>query len=284
MISSLTKTIEGNLSLGLACQFITSHEDLFSSGVGLKFDISKANYVDPAVIALCVQMNKKHQGLMEIINPTDRTKNIIDRVMGIRNPGTILPANHIADHLNGDLINKIKFWLRTTLGRHYKANRNATATQIELTAVELINNVIDHAQSTLGGTIVGASFSSRKHIELTVIDFGATIPGTLKYLYPNLLDHELIAKSMEFGVSRRKGESHNYGRGLDIVKNYALQDKDCSLVIISNNGFASITNAELPHCRPGKFRFNGTIVKCNFSERFVSQIIEEPEGESDLEF
>lgn len=284
MISSLTKAIEGNFSLGYACQLVSEHEDYFTNGVGLKLDLRRAAYVDPSIVSLIVQFNKKHSGLLELINPQDSIKSMIEKTTGIRNPGTILPALAIADYLPGDTIERIKFWLRVTLGRHYSNNKNASSSPIALTAIELINNVIDHAQSDLGGTISGANFSSRKHIELTVIDLGSTIPGTLSPLYPGLPDHELIAKALEFGVSRRKGQAHNYGRGLDIVKNYALQDANCSLVIISRNGFASITNAELPHCRLGRYCFNGTIVKCNFSEKFITQTLEHDEPDGDLEF
>lgn len=284
MLNSITKTVSGDFSLGTACQFVGEHWDFFESGIGLNIDLKYTNFIDPAILGLALQVNRCYPNSMGFSNAGEGAKAIIKRVHGDDNPGTIFPASPIGAYVNGELLARLKYWISLVLNRFYGAPKNSSAFAVKLTAVELINNVIDHAEAAKGGIIVGASFRKRKHFELTVIDFGKTIPATLEGQFPGCSDHEILAHALEFGVSRRKGSEHNYGRGLDIIKSYALQDRESSLVMVSRNGFLSITNAELPHARKSRYTFPGTIVKCSFSEKFVEQILEEPSKREELEF
>lgn len=284
MYSSLTKKIEGNCSLGMACNWISDHWELFNKNIVLNLDLNGANFLDPAIVGLAFHINKHYPGMICFSNANEDAQKIIDRVSGKIPPGTIFPAFPIGNSINGELLSRFNFWVRLVLTRYYNASKRADASKVGLSAVELINNVIDHSQAEKGGIIVGASFKRQKHFELTVIDFGKTIPGTLEHLFPGRSDEEIITMALEFGVSRRKGSEHNYGRGLDIVKQYALQDRECSLQIISRNGFVSITNAELPHVRASRYTFPGTIVKCCFSEAFVLNDLQEYSSKEELEY
>jgi len=284
MFSSLTKKVQGNCSLGLVSGWVSEHWELFPKQIVLNLDLNGANFIDPAIVGLSILVNRHYPNTFYFSNANEGAQKIIDKVYDKINPGTIFPAMPIGNYLNGELLARFNLWSRLVLSRFYNASKRSEASQVGLTAVELINNVIDHSQSDLGGVIVGASFKQRKHFEITVIDFGKTIPGTLEELFPGRTDEELITMAMEFGVSRRKGSEHNFGRGLDIVKQYALQDSGCSLQIISRNGFVSITNAELPHVRSSRYTFPGTIVKCCLSEAFVSNNLEEYSSLEELEF
>jgi hypothetical protein len=280
----LTNEIPSYFTLGKACSIFSQYEKIYGCGHKVIFDCSKVIYVDPSVIALWVQFNKKYPGYFVLWNRPHIMDSLIKNILNEHTVETILPALHISNCINGSSYERIKLWISNILGQYYSAPNNSSNTPSELVAIELMNNVIDHAKSESGGVISGACFKKHKHIELTVIDLGETIPSTLSPLYPELNDSELIAKALEFGVSRRLGSHHNYGRGLDIIKSYALHDKSCALVIFSRYGFASITKAEVPHVRDMSYCFNGTVVKCSFSEDFVNQNIENPEGVSDLEF
>jgi anti-sigma regulatory factor (Ser/Thr protein kinase) len=284
MFNSITKNVQGNCSLGLACGWVSDHWELFPKNIVLNLDLNGANFIDPAIVGLAILVNKHYPGMFCFSNTNEGSQKIIDKVYGKINPGTIFPAMPIGNYLNGELLSRFNFWSRLVLTRFYNASKRSEASQVGLSAVELINNVIDHSQADLGGIIVGASFKQRKHFEITVLDFGKTIPGTLEELFPGRPDEEIITMAMEFGVSRRKGSEHNFGRGLDIIKQYALQDRECSLQIISRKGFVSITNAELPHVRSSRYTFPGTIVKCCFSERFVANNLEECSTLEELEF
>lgn len=260
MYTSLTKAVEGNCSLGLVCGWVSDHWELFNNGVALNLDIKNVNFLDPAIIGMTLHVNRHFNGMMGFINANQDTQKIIDRVNGRINPGTIFPAFPIGSALDGELLIRFNHWVKLVLTRYYNTSRKADSSKVQIAAVELINNIIDHSQAHKGGIIVGASFKRRKHFEITVIDFGKSIPGTLEEQFPGRSDAEIITSALEFGVSRRKGSEHNYGRGLDLVKQYALQDKQCSLQIISRKGFVSITNAELPHVRASKYEFPGTVV------------------------
>jgi hypothetical protein len=239
-------------------------------------------YLDPAIAALFLLVENYFPGMLRVVEPSERAAQIIKRVEGKEAPGTIFPGQMVFGFLNGSMLERLKYWISFILQSFYDAPQNSSADFVELASVELINNILDHSEAEKGGIIVAASFAKRKHFELTVIDFGDTIPGTLEEFYPDLSDQELIAKALEFGVSRRYGSEHNYGRGLDIIKSYSLQDRECSLQVISRCGFVSITDALL-HVRRCNYNFPGTLVKCCFSENFVKQHLESTDETEELE-
>lgn len=277
-----TIAIETDFRLSDACQIIAEHWDALQGGVGLNLNLAQVGYLDPAIAALFMLVENYFPGLLRVVKPNERANQIIKRVDGSEPSGTIFPAQKVLGYLNGGMLERLTYWISYILRKFYEAPQNSSADFVELASVELINNILDHSEAERGGIIVAASFAKRKHFELTVIDFGKSIPGTLEELYPNLSDQELIAKSLEFGVSRRYGSERNYGRGLDIIKSYSLQDRECSLQVISRCGFVSITDAQL-HVRRCNYNFPGTLVKCCFSENFVKQHLESSEETEELE-
>jgi|GEM_PF-5071525 len=282
MKTSKTIAIGDDFRLSSACELIAEHWGGFKAGEVLNLNLSKVGYLDPAIVAMFILVETYFPGNFKIIHPNQRADKIIKRVDGREHPGTIFPAQRVLGCINGGTLEGLKFWLSFVLKKFYNAPRNSSADFVELASIELINNILDHSESEHGGIIVAASFAKKKHFELTVIDFGKTIPGTLEELYPGQSDQEIMTKSLDFGVSRRYGSERNYGRGLDIIKSYSLQDNECSLRMISRRGFLSITDAQL-HVRPCNYTFPGTLVKCCFSEKFVKHHLEFSEGSEELE-
>lgn len=142
--------------------------------------------------------------------------------------------------------------------------------EIQTICFELINNVFDHSGSESGGVITSTYLQSKGVLQVAIADFGLTIPGTLGpvFSHMNLEEHEVIAHALEEKVSRRIGQHHNFGMGLNIIKRYALSDSECTLKILSGNGFLTI-NQKMIHCRRSEQFFKGTMVLMTLPHSFL---------------
>ena len=274
-ILNLTKEVDRSFKLNEACTIISEYWESLeaNSEIIINLDFKNVEFIDPTSAALLLHAMDYFPRRIILRNVPPRVDGIFKRIGGKIPPKTIFAARRIKNSFNPSILDDLKLYVSDIFNRFYDAPKNSSADFVEFTTVELINNINDHSNAPNGGIIVGASFKSRKHFELSVIDFGNTIPGTLEHLFPQMNDEELITKALEFGVSRRYGSEQNYGRGLEIVKSYSMQDKDCSLQVVSRNGFVSITNKQL-HVRKSNYNFPGTLVKCCYSEAFVKQHVE----------
>jgi anti-sigma regulatory factor (Ser/Thr protein kinase) len=78
---------------------------------------------------------------------------------------------------------------------------------------EICDNVLNHAQSPIGGIMQVVTFPARERVEFFVADAGITIPRSLRQSYPELGgDSEALRAAVEEGVTRDKVT--NQGNGL----------------------------------------------------------------------
>lgn len=84
---------------------------------------------------------------------------------------------------------------------------------IEWSVNEIADNVLNHAQSPVGGFMQVTNHRQRQQIEFSVCDAGLGIPATLRDQYPSLrTDQELVDQAIREGVTRDK--SVGQGNGL----------------------------------------------------------------------
>lgn len=208
------------------------------------------------------------------LNPTNY--DFISRIGllgGGKKEGYIFPLELFSSaYRSGTLSVDVPRWL-SMLAKDAFVIEDSHLVETETAIIELIANVIDHSGGRSPGVFGGAYFKQNNHIQLIVIDLGNSIPGTLQKLYPLKPDHIRLSEALKPGVSRRLGVGNNYGLGLDIVKNYAQYDINCSLKIFSRKAFLSYTNGQM-HCNSCRFEFPGTYVKLQLSESFLRQSLD----------
>ena len=84
---------------------------------------------------------------------------------------------------------------------------------IEWSVNEITDNVLNHAQSPVGGFVQVINHRQRHQIEFSVCDAGLSIPETLRSQYPNVAtEQELVDLAIREGITRDK--SVGQGNGL----------------------------------------------------------------------
>ena len=101
---------------------------------------------------------------------------------------------------------------------------------LEWSVNEITDNVLNHAQSSIGGLVQVSTFQrSRKRVEYIVADAGVGIPSTLRATHPALTsDAEALEQAIREGVTRDK----NVGQGNGLFGSYQI----CS----HSNGFFQV--------------------------------------------
>ncbi len=84
----------------------------------------------------------------------------------------------------------------------------ATLKAVEWSLGEIMDNVVNHSQSPVGGFVQATAYKNANRVEFVVADAGIGIPGSM-----NISDHaEAIRRAIDEGVTRDK--TQNAGNGL----------------------------------------------------------------------
>lgn len=147
--------------------------------------------------------------------------------------------------------------------------------------VELFFNVIDHAQSKVSGYVFTKYFKSKKHIIISLCDFGLGIPETVNaYLLKTedrmLTDLDALDKAFEQGFTV-KSKINNGGLGLDIILTLTKTLKS-TLLIVSNRAHythypdGTIVRKEIP------VAFKGTLVVLTLNTQNLIRLNDEEQN------
>ena len=148
--------------------------------------------------------------------------------------------------------------MKNILGALNKFDRSHL-TAIEWSVNEITDNVLNHAQSPVGGFVQVTNHSRREQIEFSVCDAGLGIPATLRSHNPKLsTDQEALEKAIQEGVTRDK--SIGQGNGLYGTwrisqlsgGRFELYSGNASLISTPQDGLTAIRGESIP--------FNGSLV------------------------
>jgi len=129
---------------------------------------------------------------------------------------------------------------------------------IEWSLNEITDNVINHAQSPIGGLLQVTNFrSERRVIEFYVCDAGIGIPASLKSGHKEIRsDQEALDKAIREGVTRDKSA----GQGNGLYGSWRISQLSGGSFEI-HAGHASLASwSDTLHVRPETIPFNGSLV------------------------
>jgi len=229
--------------------------DMLRPLVGLHQAVQNAGYRDLIIdfsrctaafagpmLALCAQIMRLRAARIdtELILPMDDKLNRLFRnanwahLIEPRNYGpsefrghTQVPATHFTNATEQQqAVNRI---VNAVLGAIPELDRRELSA-LEWSVNEITDNVLNHAQSNVGGLVQVSTFQrTRKRIEYIVADAGLGIPATLRATHPALTsDAEALEQAIREGVTRDK----SVGQGNGLFGSYQI----CS----HSNGFFQV--------------------------------------------
>jgi anti-sigma regulatory factor (Ser/Thr protein kinase) len=129
---------------------------------------------------------------------------------------------------------------------------------IEWALNEISDNVINHAESEMGGFLQVVNYRQRKQIEVSVCDGGLGIPATLRRTRPECrTDVEALDAAIREGVTR----DPQIGQGNGLYGTWRIAQKSGgSMQIVSRH--AQLTSSEIKgvHTKTNNVPINGTLV------------------------
>lgn len=121
---------------------------------------------------------------------------------------TTLPCVHIQQEFSFEWVEKkLGPWLGYELGV-----RDGQISSIKTCVKEVLNNISDHSTVNTG-YIHAQHYPNARNIKITMSDFGAGIPSTIRTRYGAMSDVEAIAEAVKDGVTAKSRPS-NMGAGL----------------------------------------------------------------------
>lgn len=153
-------------------------------------------------------------------------------------------------------------------------NRNSILPQkviddaVKITLSEVIYNVIDHSQSSIGCYVSAQAYHQEGRLQFSVADIGIGFLATLRDRYKNLRNNEqAIERAVQSGVSS-KSRGGNAGAGLYILSDF-LKHYSGYLEIISIDGIwrQKPDGTTLQDTLP--FSFPGTCINIEFDNRKI---------------
>jgi hypothetical protein len=130
--------------------------------------------------------------------------------------------------------------------------------EIVQSVVEIYNNAFEHGKSRIGVFTVGQRFPTLDEVSLAVVDFGATIPGTVHGVRGNerLPDQEAIAWALKSGNTSRPNISR--GLGFDVLVDL-VSGPGSHMEIYSRRGMVKVKDGRIDRL-PLDFEFPGTML------------------------
>jgi hypothetical protein len=112
---------------------------------------------------------------------------------------------------------------------------------------EIYNNAFEHSDTRIGVFSCGQHFETKKHLILSVVDFGRGIPANVRSFFRRHVDPELVARLSGAGCMKwafERGNSTHVGDvarglGLDLLKEFVRLNQG-KLEVYSSEGYAII--------------------------------------------
>lgn len=169
--------------------------------------------------------------------------------------GKQLPIFH---YTNGqeqhDAVNEILERLLSTITGFEREHFRA----IEWALNEITDNVINHAQSQIGGFVQLTSFAKKQSVQVVVGDAGVSIPKTLRDSHSNLTsDQAALDVAIREGVTRDRA----YGQGNGLYGSWRITKLSKGKFSIYSRNAKLISNEQAGlHVTSEKIPFTGTLV------------------------
>lgn len=118
---------------------------------------------------------------------------------------------------------------------------------------EVIQNVVDHSRSTIGGVLCARYISSKQEVRVAIVDRGLGIAGTLIGRRPDITDAQTaLRKVIEGGVSSRS-RPNNMGLGISNLF-LLVSSSGGRMLVCTGNAWAEV--------RPGTSPMVGALQGC----------------------
>jgi hypothetical protein len=245
------------------------NEAIFYSKFGvdrIQFDWSSIRFLDPAFLVIMGSMiqfiGKTSETRMHVIWPNDLKARQYLSNIGF-DELFVSPESRIAPKIMADYI-KLQFLrvehvteIAQFFERHLPTGIPDLYYSVEQSLSELMDNVMVHSGSPIGGCLSGQYLPNIHRIRFALCDFGVSIPAHLsrKPTYEIGYDDEhLIREAFEEGISGGNGRT---GAGLSVARDFTMKIGGMVRTYSRNGAYTIRSNDVI--VTPSEIAFPGTI-------------------------
>jgi len=270
-------------------------EKLFNNLIDSEIiEISNLQWIEPIGIALLKIYNDSTRSKINFQNSKNEAISYVKTILSEGSSTSYMPFQKFTqntDKITSDIVKLI-------IGNISNLNddeKNDLSNYLKYMIAEMMDNVICHAQSELGGFVTAQYYPKKNNkIQIVIIDNGIGLLRSLQDNYPEITnEEEAITKALEEGTSGYKPTNSLYpsrthaGRGLYILSQI-IDITDGKLLIVSSD---TIYRSNQNTFQKIETSFQGTLIAFELFEKnleyefgqIFKQITEKEElGEEDI--
>jgi len=235
----------------------------------LTLDLSESQFIGPLGVAtLCLlrRLAERNGRTISLLKPEfPRTENYcaysgLLKEFGVGSEPNIAHPRNVTRPVCWfrDSIPRLEIEALVLLARTKMKLSVAGEIDLKLTLSEVERNVLDHAESPLGGLMSARAFDDKREVRFAVADGGIGFCRALKKRVDTADDHEALRKVFDEKVSSRS-RPHNMGQGLQHLHT-VVEETHGRLIVYSGNAFIDWGEKDPRRFTLAKAVFPGTII------------------------
>jgi anti-sigma regulatory factor (Ser/Thr protein kinase) len=172
-----------------------------------------------------------------------------------------IPLEVFSDRLDLEQIRRV-----VLLAKQQMSLSSTAEDDLKIVLAELVQNVLDHSLSPVGGIISARAYSKDREVRFSVADMGVGIRASLSRRYAVTSDAAAIRKALQERVTGRSSQ-RNLGLGLSNLHAIVRSSRG-QMVIYSRNGYLGFDGGR-DRVGLAKVPFPGTIVYVRLPARDI---------------
>jgi anti-sigma regulatory factor (Ser/Thr protein kinase) len=228
------------------------------------------SYVEPVFIAMTRAYQNEEQ--IKIFIENDYFRNMIEYTF--QEGKTYSPVEQI---INRRGLDKISSHLSSIMLKNFTElnaeNKKDLSEYLQYLFIELMNNIADHAHSSVGGYVMTQYYQNNKKVQYVAVDRGIGFLENIKLNFPEInTEEEAIMKALEKGATStvQKMYQHEKNAGFGLYAMFEiLKMTGGKFVIISNDTLVRYEN-EIFETKILSSPWKGVIVAFEFFEAKIN--------------
>ncbi len=248
---------------------------------GNELDLGRVDWIEPACIVV-LQTIKENIGLNFSRNTIfgNNVKGYLDAIFNsqCQTNKTYAPIEHVNTRNNIDVLsNNIA---STIIKREYFSSDDGYEdfiSYLKYVLTEVMNNVADHSESSIGGYVTAQYYPSRNTVQIAIADAGKGFLNKLALKFGNEVTTELqainkaVQKEVTGSLPDMYGAEKNAGYGLYVISKI-VESTGGKLIIISNNTMVTFNNGNVEDKKLDT-NWMGSIVVFEINQQYISDTL-----------
>ena len=244
----------------------------WSESAPIRVDLADYEYLGPAavVVLCCLLASRSIAGAQTDLVPPKLPKllaycefsGLMNRFLGDPTPDASHPKNETLAVTEFSAFDMRLLGAVTGLVRRHIDIGAGAEEALKTSLSEMMYNVVDHADSPVGGLLSARAFNDVREVRVVIADIGVGVLATLRRTMPNLGSHRDALQEAMKGNRSARSTSRNLGQGLTNID--SIVRRNGGQLMLASYDSVYIRRGETVRIKHLRHPFPGTLACIRF--------------------